>query len=184
MHFVIVPGINGSGSDHWQSIWQDAWGPAATRISPLSWDEPDLADWCQALDRAASQRQPAEVVLVAHSLGCLAAGHWLRRRQPGIRGAFLVAPPDAAGPNFPAAEAPSFTTIAAEPLTVPGLIVSSDDDPYCTPQAAQRLAAGWGAGQVSIGPHGHVNTASGLGAWAAGRALLDAFTAGLGHPDR
>src|ERR1700733_13803146 len=177
MHFVIVPGINGSGPDHWQSIWQDAWGPLASRIGPSSWDEPDLADWCQALDRAAQRHQPGEVVLVAHSLGCLAAGHWLRRAQPGICGAFLVAPPDAAGPNFPAAEAPSFVAFKAAPLTVPALVVSSDDDPYGTPQAAGRLAAGWGAGHVSIGTAGHVNTASGLGAWEAGRALLAAFTA-------
>jgi predicted alpha/beta hydrolase family esterase len=184
MHFVIVPGINGSGPGHWQSIWQDAWGPAASRIGPSSWDEPDLADWCLALDRAVRQHQPAEVVLVAHSLGCLAVGHWLRQGRPGIRGAFLVAPPDAAGPNFPAAEAPSFTALKAAPLTVPGLVVSSDDDPYCRPQGAQHLAAGWGAGHVSIGTAGHINTASGLGAWEAGRALLDAFTAGLGHPDR
>jgi predicted alpha/beta hydrolase family esterase len=183
MHFVIVPGINGSGPDHWQSRWQDAWGPVASRIGPSSWDEPDLADWCQALDMAVQLHQPADVVLVAHSLGCLAAGSWLRQARPRIRGAFLVAPPDAAGPNFPAA-APSFTTIKPAPLTVPGLVVSSDDDPYCTPQAAQRLAAGWGAGLVSIGPAGHVNAASGLGAWETGRALLDAFTAGLGQPVR
>ena len=184
MHFVIVPGISGSGPDHWQSTWQDAWGRAASRISPSSWDEPDLADWCQALDVAVRRHQPDEVLLVAHSLGCLAAGHWLRQVQPGVRGAFLVAPPDAAGPNFPAAAAPCFTTLEAAPLTVPGLVVSSDDDPYCTPQAARRLAGGWGAGHVSIGTAGHVNTASGLGAWAAGRALLDAFTEGLGRPAR
>jgi hypothetical protein len=184
MYFVIVPGINGSGPGHWQSIWQDAWGPSASRVGPSSWDEPDLADWCQALDRAVRQTRPAEVLLVAHSLGCLAAGHWLRQARPGIRGAFLVAPPDADGPNFPAAEAPSFTTLQTAPLTVPGLVVSSDNDLYCTPEAAQRLAGGWGAGQVSIGAAGHINTASGQGAWETGRALLDAFTAGLGHRNR
>src|SRR3984957_10227154 len=160
MHFVIVPGINGSGPEHWQSIWQDAWGPSASRIGPSSWDEPDLDDWCQALDGAAQQHRPGDVVVVAHSLGCLAVGHWLRQAQPGIRGAFLVAPPGAAGPNFPAAEAPSFVALKAAPLTVPALVASSDDDPYCTPQAVGRLAAGWGTGHVNIGTAGHVNTAS------------------------
>jgi predicted alpha/beta hydrolase family esterase len=95
-----------------------------------------------------------------------------------------VAPPDTAGSNFPAAEAPSFTTLKAAPLPVPALVVSSDDDPYCTPQAARRLAAGWSAGHVSAGQAGHINTASGVGAWETGRALLAAFLAGLGHPDR
>ncbi len=184
MHYLIVPGINGSGDEHWQTLWQDAWGPAASRISPSSWDNPDLGDWCRALDRAAQPHEPGPVVLVAHSLGCLAAACWLRGRPPAVRGAFLVAPPDAAGPAFPAAAAASFTTPDTTPIQVPGLVVSSDNDPYCTPQAAHRLAAGWAVGRVSIGKAGHINAASRLGAWGSGQALLSAFTAGLRHQDR
>ena len=182
MHYLIVPGINGSGDEHWQTLWQDAWGPAASRISPSSWDNPDLGDWCRALDRAAQPHEPGPVVLVAHSLGCLAAACWLRGRRAAVRGAFLVAPPDAAGPNFPSAAAASFITPDLAPIGVPGLVVSSDDDPYCTPSAAQRLARGWTVGHVSVGRAGHVNPASGLGAWRSGQALLGAFLAGLGHP--
>lgn len=111
MHYVIVPGINGSGRDHWQTHWQDVWGPAATRIGPSSWDAPDLADWHRALDRATRRHGPSAVVLLAHSLGCLAAASWLAARA---------------------------------------------------------------------GRAGHINAASGLGAWAAGQRLLGAFTAGLG----
>lgn len=180
MHYLIIPGINGSGPDHWQSMWQTDWGTSAARIVPASWDAPDLDDWCRALDRAANRGQPSETVLIAHSLGCLAAAHWLRRRRPAMRGAFLVAPPDVAGLNFPAAEASSFTSVTAEPLTVPGLVVTSDDDPYCTPEAAERLAAAWTARRVSVGTAGHINAASRLGAWSSGRALLAAFIAGLG----
>jgi uncharacterized protein len=182
MHYVIIPGINGSGQEHWQTLWESAWGPSASRIRPSSWDNPDLDDWCLALDQVAHRHQPSGVLLVCHSLGCLAAAHWLRRHQPGILGALLVAPPDPTGPNFPAAAAPSFVTSGTAPLQVPGLVVSSDDDPYCTAQAAQRLAAGWGVGHISIGRAGHINAASGLGAWGSGQALLSAFTAGLGHP--
>ncbi len=53
MHYVIIPGINGSGQEHWQTLWQHAWGPSASRIGPSSWDNPDLDDWCVALDQAA-----------------------------------------------------------------------------------------------------------------------------------
>jgi predicted alpha/beta hydrolase family esterase len=91
----------------------------------------------------------------------------------------MVAPPDVTRPGFPA-EAASFATPDAAPIRIPGLLLSSDDDPYCTPPAAQHLAAGWDVSHVSIGPAGHVNTASGHGAWPTGRMLLDAFTAGLG----
>ncbi|MGW4955741.1 RBBP9/YdeN family alpha/beta hydrolase [Nonomuraea sp. NPDC004186] len=138
---------------------------------PSSWDEPDLDDWCHAIDRAVDERPSADVVLVAHSLGCLAAARWVARRQPDIRGVFLVAPPDNTGPNFPA-EAPTFTAVDATPLHVPGLVVSSDDDPYCSPEVASRLAAGWRLHHVSAGSAGHINSASGLGRWDSGRELL------------
>ncbi|MEU6779949.1 alpha/beta hydrolase [Nonomuraea angiospora] len=74
--------------------------------------------------------------------------------------------------------APTFTAVDATPLRVPGLVVSSDDDPYCSPEAASRLAAGWRIHQVSVGSAGHINSAGGLGRWDSGRALLTAFTAG------
>jgi predicted alpha/beta hydrolase family esterase len=178
MRFVIVPGIGGSDEDHWQTIWQAEWGAAATRISPSSWDEPDLDDWRRAIDRAVADGSSPEVVLVAHSLGCLAATHWASTRQQAVRGLFLVAPPDASGPNFPATAAPTFTTLSATPIEVPGLVVTSDDDPYCGTDAAARLAAAWKTERLSIGLAGHINSAGGLGRWAFGRALLTAFTAG------
>jgi uncharacterized protein len=178
MHHVIVPGINGSGPGHWQSIWQAEWGPAASRIDPASWDEPDLDDWLGALDRAVDQvPDRSEVVLVAHSLGCLATAAWLTTARPGVRGAFLVAPPDVEGADFPASEAASFVRPWDARLTAAVLVVSSTDDPYCTPEAVRRLAAGWEAGHVEIGAAGHVNTASNLGTWPEGRALLEAFIA-------
>lgn len=175
MHFVIVPGINGSDESHWQSVWEAEWGPSASRFTPSSWDDPDLDDWCQALDRAESH----DVVLVAHSLGCLAATEWVRRAaRPGVRGLFLVAPPDYIRPDFPV-EAATFTKLTPAPVDIPGLVVYGDDDPYCTPEASVELANGWGLPHVSAGTSGHINSASGLGGWDFGRALLTAFTAGV-----
>jgi predicted alpha/beta hydrolase family esterase len=175
MRFLIVPGINGSDEVHWQSVWEAEWGASASRFAPSSWDEPDLDDWCQALDRAASQ----DVVLIAHSLGCLAATEWVRRApRPGVRGLFLVAPPDYTRPDFPA-EAATFTTLTPAPVGAPGLVIYGDDDPYSTPEASIRLATGWGLAHVSAGATGHINSASGLGGWDFGRALLIAFAAGI-----
>lgn len=178
MRYVIIPGINGSDENHWQTSWQAEWGPAATRISPSSWDEPDLDDWCQAIDRAIGPSPSDDVVLVAHSLGCLAASCWVTRHRRDIGGMFLVAPPDNAGPNFPA-EAATFTAVKAAPVHTPGLVISSDNDPYCSPDIALGLAADWEIDRVSAGSVGHINSASRLGSWNAGHALLTAFTAGL-----
>ncbi|MGH3211884.1 MAG: alpha/beta hydrolase [Trebonia sp.] len=65
------------------------------------------------------------------------------------------------------------------PLEVAGLIVSSDNDPYCSAEVAGRLAHAWALPRVSAGPAGHVNSASGLGRRDTGYALVTAFTAGL-----
>jgi uncharacterized protein len=180
MHYVTVPGIDGSDGEHWQSIWEAEWGRRASRISVSSWSLPEPGDWCDAIDRAVSQAGSVGVVLVAHSLGCLAAVRWAAQRRPRVAGVFLVAPPDRAGALFPAA-AGAFAAAPESPLDVPGLIVSSDNDPYCSSEVAGRLASDWGLSRVSAGPAGHVNSASGLGRWDAGHALLTAFTAGL-HP--
>jgi predicted alpha/beta hydrolase family esterase len=176
---VMVPGIDGSDEVHWQSRWQRKLGPTAGRIEPSSWSRPELADWLTAIDRSLPDGEPA--VLVAHSLGCLAVAGWLAERSPGtVRGVVLVAPPDSRGPRFPAAAAPTFVGLDTGPLPVPGLVIASDDDPYASRSAADRLAAGWGVPVVGVGAAGHLNSASGLGDWPLGRALVTAFRAGLG----
>ena len=47
---LLLPGIGGSGPDHWQSHWERT-DPDMTRFAPSDWDRPELADWCEALDR-------------------------------------------------------------------------------------------------------------------------------------
>ena len=151
MHYVTIPGIDGSDHEHWQSIWEAEWGQQALRVSVSSWTRPELDDWCDAIDRAVTEVGSPGTVLVAHSLGCLAAAQWAARRRPGIAGVFLVAPPDRAGALFPAAAA-TFAAAAESPVDAAGLIVSSDDDPYCSSGVAGRLATAWALPRVSAGP--------------------------------
>jgi predicted alpha/beta hydrolase family esterase len=92
-----------------------------------------------------------------------------------------VAPPDQHGDFFRAA-ASSFTAVVPQPLELPGLMVSSDNDPYCAPQVAEQLAVGWSAPRIGVGRLGHINSSSGIGRLDFGRALLTAFTAGLRVP--
>lgn len=183
---VIVPGIGGSGPEHWQSLWQVDLSDVR-RIDPASWDHPDLDDWVAAIDRAVAASS-APPILIAHSLGCLAVAHWVGRAAAAdvvtqtdsaaptglVATAFLVAPPDAHGPEFPDAAA-SFAEDPPTPLSIQAVLITSSDDPYCTPEHAAELAAVWNVPRIDIGPHGHVNVASGLGAWPEGRRLLDAF---------
>ena len=80
---------------------------------------------------------------------------------------------------FPA-QAESFASGLDVRLERPGLLVTSDDDPYCSPQQSAVFADTWRTPRVSVGAHGHLNSASGLGEWSEGRNLLTAFTAGMG----
>ncbi|WIE76958.1 alpha/beta fold hydrolase [Curtobacterium sp. MCSS17_007] len=171
--WVVVPGIWGSDPEHWQSRWQGERGASAVRIAPASWSEPDPRDWDRAISVAvaACDRPP---VLVAHSLGVLAAAHWLADHgDVEVVGAFLVAPPDPTAPVFP--EAARGFLAPSRPVVAPTALVVSDDDPYCSAERAGQFAEVLGAGVLRVGARQHVNVAS--GAWPEGRRLLDTFVA-------
>jgi predicted alpha/beta hydrolase family esterase len=197
---VIVPGIWNSDPDHWQSVWEREQEdehdehiqhdhrpqqPAAVRIAPTSWSDPDPDDWRAAISTAVASC-PEPPVLIAHSLGVLAVADWLATTADApalVAGAFLVAPPDLLGDTFPD-EASVFVTPRPAPPAqqVPTRLVVSDDDPYCSVDRALVFADAMGADVVRVGALGHVNVASGVGDWPAGRELLRAFEDGLRPP--
>ncbi|WP_436774316.1 RBBP9/YdeN family alpha/beta hydrolase [Yinghuangia sp. YIM S09857] len=177
--YVIIPGIDGSDEQHWQTLWERQWGASAVRIAPTSWSAPDLDDWVNAVQSAydAAARQDDRVVLVAHSLGCWAASTWLTRHpSTPVLGALLVAPPDPLGPAFPRQAAATFTKLSAQPLPCPSVVVAGTNDPYCTPETAADFATGWHACYHPAGANGHLNSAGNLGFWPQGRELLDSLT--------
>jgi serine hydrolase len=178
-HMIVLPGIGGSGEDHWQSLWEKA-EPQFVRFQPTNWDKPDLRDWIQSLDRAVSNCT-LPPVLVAHSLACLLVVHWARQSILSVAGAFLVSVPDPDGPEFPRAAA-SFRAVPENPLPFPSLIVASTDDPYGTLAYGRLRSTQWQAGLVIAGALGHINASSGLMDWPQGRGLLEAFCAGLPRP--
>lgn len=179
--YVTLPGIGGSGEQHWQTLWELA-ETRFLRFKPSSWDQPVLADWVAAVDVAVGS-VGGPVVLVAHSLACLLVAHWSARGTTGnVAGAFLVSVPDPAGPKFPAAAA-SFAGAPSTALPFPALIVASSNDPYGTIDYARQRRNQWNTGIVEVGPLGHINASSGLGAWEQGRSLLAAFSAGSGFTD-
>ncbi|KVD39133.1 hypothetical protein WT97_20825 [Burkholderia sp. MSMB1459WGS] len=176
---VIVPGIGNSGADHWQSHWETMF-PGAARIAPASWDAPDLADWTAALDAAVASAA-APPLVIGHSLGCLLFAYWHAVSARPVRGAFLVAVPDPAGPRFPVAAAAFANLPSGRFGRMPVLAIASTDDPYDPSGRALEWVAERGATPLLLGARGHLNAASGLGGWPEGRALFEAFVAGLGR---
>ncbi|MEJ6003212.1 RBBP9/YdeN family alpha/beta hydrolase [Paucibacter soli] len=170
----LLPGWQNSDPEHWQSRWERELGHR--RIAQADWDWPRRGDWMARLDEvllgdARLPQQPA--LLVAHSLGCQLVASWAEhsRHTARVAGALLVAPPDTEREDMPP-QLHNWRPIRRRALPFPAIAVVSSDDPFCAPERGAQMAADWGAKLVIAGALGHLNSASGLGAWPAGQALL------------
>jgi predicted alpha/beta hydrolase family esterase len=167
---LILPGIGNSGPLHWQSMWEQA-HPDFVRVQQRDWDRPVCEEWVATLEAAVKRAGP-RVVLVAHSLGCLTVAHWASGPHSPVGAALLVAVPDPNGPNCPQGIT-GYSLTPTQPFPFPGTMVISTDDPYGSPEHAERLARAWGSRVVHIGARGHINAESGLGEWGEGYDLLE-----------
>jgi uncharacterized protein len=171
---LTVPGLGSSGPSHWQTLWEDNL-PDTHRVELGMWNKPHRNAWVTKLDQSIRAAR-APVVLVAHSLGCLAVAWWAALSpQPygwPVAGALLVAPADVdrvdVHPDIAA-----FKPSPRQLLPFPSILVASTDDPWIEIEKARSLAAQWGSHFVDAGAQGHLNAASGIGWWAEGQELLD-----------
>lgn len=170
---LTVPGLDNSGPGHWQSRWERDHSSIA-RVDLGIWHSPRRNPWVTKLDQAIREAQ-APVVLVAHSLGCLAVAWWAALAgQPWgspVAGALLVAPPDLdtlevlrIGQDFRPRPKVLFPFAS--------IIVASSDDPYATLERQFDMAKDWGSHFVDAGLLGHINAEAGLVDWFEGQALL------------
>ena len=171
---LTLPGWQSSGPDHWQSRWEQCHG--YTRVQQHDWQRPLRGDWSIQLQEAVLDSEH-EVVLVAHSLGCILTAWWAAHSplaRTKVRAALLVAPGDVEQGDLRQV-LPGWSPVMLQRLPFPSMVVGSDNDPYCTPARAQQMAQAWGADYVNLGPVGHINTDSGLGDWHEGHALLQSL---------
>jgi predicted alpha/beta hydrolase family esterase len=166
---VIVPGWRDSGPGHWQSLWADSI-VGAVRVQQDNWIFPTRTAWIGRIAETILA-QDAPVVLVAHSLGCIASAHLPPEAVARIDGALFVAPAD------PERRAPliDFAPVPYQPLPYRSLVVASSNDPYCPVRTAGAYARSWGSEFVRLQNAGHINIDSGFGAWPLGLALLQSL---------
>lgn len=168
---LLLPGWQNSDAGHWQSLWEQQHG--YTRVMQHDWMRPLRGDWSIQLQEAVLDSE-REVVLVAHSLGCILTAWWAAHSplaKTKVKAALLVAPGDPAQDNLRTA-LPGWLPVMQQRLPFPSVLVGSQNDPYCTPARAQQMAQDWGSTYVDLGPAGHINTASALDDWPQGHALL------------
>ena len=178
---LVIPGWNGSGVGHWQTIWEQRY-PRFRRVEQHNWTRPARSDWIARIDEDIDRmnRDASRTFLVAHSLGCLAVAHWAAsagKKTDRVEGAFLVAPPWLTESDQCPAQLADFLPMPLRRLPFPSLFIASEDDPYLPIEIAERLASSWGSQFVDVGRQGHINVASGHGPWPAGEGLLRGFVA-------
>ena len=164
---VIVPGLHGSGAEHWQS-WLQHQVADSVRVVQDDWSAPDLERWSDRVADTLAAQGPGPHVVVAHSFGCLAAVRAAARHPSlDIAQVLLVAP---AEPNrFDAA-----ATLPQSRLATRSCVVASDNDPWMSATQAHAWASRWGSDWINLGNAGHINADSGYGPfplareWAAG----------------
>jgi len=175
---LVVPGWNGSGAGHWQTIWEQKY-TRFRRVEQRNWARPSRSEWIAQIDADVADSS-SSTFLVAHSLGCLAVAHWAAtagKKTDRVAGAFLVAPPWVTQSEQCPAQLTDFLPMPLHRLPFPSLFVASENDPYLPIEIAARLSASWGCQFVDVGQQGHINVSSGHGPWPAGEGLLRGFVA-------
>jgi uncharacterized protein len=193
MRVLLLPGWHNSGPEHWQSRWERLHGYA--RVEQHDWTRPLRGDWLARLEdvlltadsrdasHAKSSAEP--VVLVAHSLGCLAVTAWAAhsRQTARVAAALLVAPPDLDREEL-REMLPGWSPVLLQKLPFPSVLITSHNDPFCRFERAQHFADAWGAQLIDAGPRGHLNADSSLGDWPEAHQTLEALIAEVTQPDR
>lgn len=167
---IIVPGWRDSGPGHWQSLWAERL-PQARRVVQDDWITPTRSAWVGQLEKTVLAA-PHPVVIVAHSLGCIATVHMAPEAATRVQGALLVAPAD---PERRAILS-DFAPVPHTALPYRSIVVASSNDPYCPIRLAGAYARAWGSEFVRLQQAGHINIESGHGEWPLGLALLQSLT--------
>ncbi len=180
---LIVPGLDNSGAEHWQTRWLGLL-PNSARVELGMWSDPHRNTWVNQLNLAI-HRADRPVILVAHSLGCHAVAWWNEYERPSadgpVQGALLVAPPEVEGDGIDPRLA-RFAPVRRTPFAFPAILAASRNDHLIDFGRSRRLARIWKSRFVDAGWLGHINADSGLGDWPFGLFLLRQLASAIGPP--
>lgn len=173
---LFVPGLRDHVEDHWQTHAAKAL-PGSVTVPPLTADRLSRAARVAALDEAL-RSIPGEVVIAAHSAGCLMVAHWAQHATRPIRGALLATPADVENPLPPGyptlaeLEEGGWCPIPRQPLPFPTIVAASHNDPLAAYSRVADMAEAWQAQLYDAGEVGHLNPPAGFGPWPQGLDLI------------
>lgn len=177
---LIVPGLRDAVADHWQTLLAPQL-PRVRSVPPMGRTDLSCSARVEAIEGAV-QAIEGPVVIVAHSGGCIMVAHWARRTRRTVHGALLATPPDFdqplpdGYPTLAALHAGGWLPVPRERLPFPSIVAASRNDPLGRFERVAEMAQAWGSRLVDIGEVGHLNPASGFGAWPRALELIDELT--------
>jgi len=169
-NYFIIPGYGGSGSEHWQSYFENT-QPNFQRIVQKDWNNPNINEWAEKVEKTIAGYDAESVVLVAHSLGCLTVAEWASRYKKKIKAALLVAPPDVDLLNEKL-QKKIFENVPLDKFDFETVLIASSNDPWASIEKAEYYATNWGSKFINIGQAGHINDLSGHKEWKQGMEIL------------
>ena len=182
---LFVPGLRDAVAQHWQTLLEARLrtaGKAVAAVPPMGRDDLDVATRVDAIERTA-QAVAAPLVVVAHSGGCIMLAHWARQTTRAVAGALLAAPPDFDAPmpdGYPtlaALRAGGWLPVPRERLPFRSIVAASRNDPLGRFERVAALARAWGSRLDDLGEVGHLNPASGFGAWPQAEQYIGELSA-------
>jgi predicted alpha/beta hydrolase family esterase len=165
-----IPGLYGSGKQHWQTRWEDLYG--YTRINQNEWNDPLYDQWHENLFKVLRTNGSESVVLIAHSLGC----HLVAKSYPIIkkwtRGIFFVAPPNLDSEAL-RKDLSSFKSAKSEGFECVAWLIYSEDDPFASVPYSKSMGDTLRMKTFTVGKRGHINSDSNIGNWDEGSLLFN-----------
>ncbi|MDT8311513.1 MAG: alpha/beta fold hydrolase [Methylophaga sp.] len=177
---LTVPGFHGSDAAHWQS-WLEKEFAGSERLTGVNWESPNLYAWAETLEKQIDSKAE-QVILVAHSFGCLVSAVMASWRPEKVAGVILVAP---AAPERFSLEGPIelgqknianiVSSLPDQRLNTLGVLVASENDPWMPAVQADQLSRDWSLAFYNAGQAGHINSESGYGEWPLVKDFVSAM---------
>lgn len=181
---LIVPGLRDHVAEHWQTLLAPrlpALGFDVRSVPAMGREHLDCLARVEALEREASGIR-GDFVVVAHSGGCITVAHWANRapraQASALLGALLAVPPDferplpTGYPRLDDLQAAGWLPVPRMRLPFRSIVAASRNDPLAAYDRVEALAREWGSELVDLGGVGHLNPASGFGAWPQAEILI------------
>lgn len=186
LKIVFIPGLGGSGENHWQSIWVKKMSNTLM-VDFENMDAPVLEEWLKTFNEVMS-KVSEPTVLVAHSLGCSLVAHWIKRNRDEnvvewvqgnekenevkIAAVMMVACADVDSEEHTPDIVRSFAPLPLNKMPYPSVLVISENDPYVEKERASYFAAKWSSKPIFIGNKDHISSGPLVGEWEEGQEIL------------